>query len=419
MDEEISMFLHRILKIARLLTVVLIGLSSQASFAVVVPAYSSLAGSPRTLYLNFGGLDYSGTWAGKTPGIVPAYDVDGNATAFSDVELANIQQIWGRVAEAYSPFNVNVTTVSPGAIPVENAWSQIVIGPQKASGSDWYGSCGGVAYVNGFKSGGLEYGTGWAFTDHLDNGTPKYTAISATHEAGHQFGLYHQKLYAADGKLVSDYRPSMDGDRTAPIMGVAYSSIRDLWSDGTSGSATSYQSDRDILTTTLGYRPDGDNDDMTHAIPLIATPDATISASGIIKEPTENDFFKFTTDSGLVSLNVCHNAYGGMLDSKLLLYDDEGFLLQSIDPVLTSTRPNYGLDASFNGYLEAGFYYLGITSHGSYGDVGQYTVTGTIVVPEPGTLILLELGSMCLLAFAWRSRMCATFRRYHQLPFTN
>src|ERR1043165_3350316 len=86
--------------------------SPSVQAAVPVPAfYSSRPGAAYTLYLDFGGFTYSGTRNGLTPGVTPAYSVDGDVTSFSALELSNIQQIWSRVATQYAPFNINVTTV--------------------------------------------------------------------------------------------------------------------------------------------------------------------------------------------------------------------------------------------------------------------------------------------------------------------
>src|SRR5206468_1200389 len=74
------------------------------------PALHSLSGAVAKLYLDFNGdtnPQYHTT---------PAYDRDGNPASFNDQELSDIQEIWARVAERYSPFKIDVTTVDPGNI---------------------------------------------------------------------------------------------------------------------------------------------------------------------------------------------------------------------------------------------------------------------------------------------------------------
>ena len=56
------------------------------------------------------------------PGTTPAFDTDGDPTTFSDSEISQMQQIWTRVAEKFSPFNIDVTTVNPGNIGVLSRW---------------------------------------------------------------------------------------------------------------------------------------------------------------------------------------------------------------------------------------------------------------------------------------------------------
>jgi len=81
----------------------------------VTPAYSSSPGAAYTLYLDFSGFTFNGTWGntGKTPGTLSPFNTDGNATTFSTTELSSISKIWTRTAEKYAPFNINITTVDP------------------------------------------------------------------------------------------------------------------------------------------------------------------------------------------------------------------------------------------------------------------------------------------------------------------
>src|SRR5262249_54929550 len=144
------------------------------------------------LYLDFNGAPAM-TWGSFTTAITPAYDTDGDASTFTPGELTNIQNIWARVAEIYSPFNINVTTVDPG-----NLDNQVT--PRVIIGGDgfWFGSAGGVAYVGAFYNSAPNIA--WVFPKMLANGHVKYTADAISHEAGHTFGLQHQSSYSGSTK---------------------------------------------------------------------------------------------------------------------------------------------------------------------------------------------------------------------------
>jgi hypothetical protein len=112
-----------------------------------VPALNSDPGAPATLYLDFHG-EGAMTWGGLFAPATPAYDIDGDPTTFSSQELANIQQIWAAVSEAYSPFNVNVTTVDPGnwSSGGQHQFRDVIGG-----NGTWTGFTeGGTAYVGSF-----------------------------------------------------------------------------------------------------------------------------------------------------------------------------------------------------------------------------------------------------------------------------
>src|SRR5688500_1031922 len=113
--------------------------------SLVVPAYSSLPGAAATLYLDFDG-DSTAVWGSYQPGDTPAYDIDGNVTALSGLELDYLKQIFDFAAEGFSPFQINVTTVAPGPLADGEAY-RVVVGGH----GDWRGgSAGGTAYRNSF-----------------------------------------------------------------------------------------------------------------------------------------------------------------------------------------------------------------------------------------------------------------------------
>jgi hypothetical protein len=357
--------------------------------ALVVPEYSSLPGAHAKVYLDFGGTNFSGTWNGKTPGVVPAYDTNGDASSFSAAELANIYQIFVRVSEKYSPFNINVTTVNPNN---ENngETARLIIGGSNA----WYGSGGGVAFINGFTNGSSN--VGWVFPKNLSNGNPKTVAEAAAHEAGHLFGLNHQSTWKqqTDGTWTKteEYNTNGGSATKSPIMGNSYSAARGLWWNGTTTSSTTIQDDLSVLsrpTNAFGYRADDHADLFADATSLIADPLGRVSSSGIISKTSDLDLFSFQTGTGTIRFQTALAEYGGMLDSTLQLFAADGTLMQ--------TNATDSLTETLVWSVYAGTYYIGVSSRGNYGDIGQYLLTGQIIsVPEPALLPALMLGAVAL-----------------------
>ena len=176
-----------------------------------VPILHSDPKASAKLYLDFDGDPVTPDWLGVTVPVTPAYDIDGDPTTFSSTELKNIQEIWARVAEKYSPFNIDVTTVDPGNLDNLKT-TRIVIGGD----GGWLGAdAGGVAPIGGFSNDSPN--TGYVFSG-LDGESTKVIGEQAAHEAGHTFGLLHHSIFNADGTVATEYDP---GDAlTAPIMGV-------------------------------------------------------------------------------------------------------------------------------------------------------------------------------------------------------
>src|SRR5262249_3593850 len=152
---------------------------------------------------------------------------------------ANIHFIWQIVAEDYSPFNINVTTVAPAA-DAQHV-SQIDIG-----GDSWISGAGGVAQV-----GGVTYGTGSSpargFVFSNVTGDIWWIAAATAHESGHTMGLWHQSYWSGT-TLVYEYQPG-PGDGTGPIMGGGSSASRAMWWYGTSNlGSTFYQDDMQVIS---------------------------------------------------------------------------------------------------------------------------------------------------------------------------
>ncbi|MEA5464082.1 pre-peptidase C-terminal domain-containing protein [Leptothoe sp. PORK10 BA2] len=342
---------------------------------------NSNTGADHTIYLDFDGHVTTGTLWNQNYGDriqTDAYDTDGDTSNFSTSERESIWRIWQRVAEDFSPFDVNVTTALPSTQQLtrnpgnDTQWGiRVAIG---GSASDWYGSsAGGVAYLNTFNS-SVDTPT-FAFSETL--GTEKNVAEAISHEVGHTLGLSH------DGDATNDYYRGHGSGATgwAPIMGVGYSQELTQWSRGEYRNAGNPQDDLDIITgqNGFGYRTDDHGDQLTDASAL-AVNGAGVATYGIIETNTDTDWFSFATTSGNISLDINPFERGANLDILAELYDASGQLV-------IGSNPTNSLSASFNTTLSAGQYYLSVTGTGQgdlltgysdYGSLGQYSITGAV-----------------------------------------
>jgi hypothetical protein len=360
-----------------------------------VPQLSSLPGAKASIYLNFTG-DFTPVWGGFSNIKTPAYDIDGDPNTFSQTELNNIKQIWQYVAEDYAPFNINVTTVPPANMG-HGFTQQIDIG---GSGS-WLGFLsGGVSYIGSFTSPSVPP-ISFVFPGNLGAGYPKYVGDSSSHEAGHAFGLYHQALYDANGNLVNQYNPG-PGDGTAPLMGGSYYAPLSRWWLGPNvNSVTEIQDDMAIIASAangFGYRPDTGNTMGTAR--TLAVSNGQVSGSGIIIQPTDTNFWSFTTAAGRITLNMNVATGVNNLVAKLALEDANGNIIATADD---NSSTAYSAVISAN--VVGGTYYLVAESHGGYGDVGQYTLSGNIIplttTPPSAPAVLIATAGVGQVSLAW------------------
>jgi hypothetical protein len=369
-----------------------------------VPAYSSKPGAPVTIYLDFDG-DPATTWYTYTVPPTPAYDVpvyDPNTgqlvrdpSSFSATELANINEIWQRVSEAFSPFNVNVTTVDPGSYPYRVA-EHIIIG---GDGS-WIttNTLSGTAATGSFYD-TTKLNRAYVFSVNTVNGTPKPTAEQVAHELGITFGMYDQSVYNSAGTRTNQFNPGTN--LFAPYLGATVSSVRGMWWVGTSWlewydfSRAQWvpfiQDDMSYIasaTTSIAYRPDDYGNTTQTASAITGSNPKT--KSGIIEQSSDVDYFSFTTTGGSATLRVDPAQYGSMLDPKIILYNAAGQQIAQADASYIDRFHPYPGDI-ITITLSAGTYYISIQGHGMLSagvyasgndlgkgmDVGQYTVTVT------------------------------------------
>lgn len=329
-----------------------------------IPILHSLPGAAASIYLDFDG-HFEPIWGSYSNISTPVFDIDGDPTTFSDLELTRIANIWARVAEDFAPFQINVTTENPGNFS-NGVGLRIAIG----GSYDWYGSpAGGVAYVNSFTSSVAN--TAYVFPNALGL-SEKSIAEAASHEAGHAFGLRHQSVYDTNGIKTAEYNPG--GAGWAPIMGVSYYQPLTTWHNGTSAvGSTVLQDDMAVIASALnafGYRPDDHADSVGGGTPL-SVDGHSVFGAGVVEYMTDVDAFAFATDAGTITLIVDAAPLGPNLDVILELHHDQNGLV-------ATANPSNSQGAVIIADVPAGDYTLLVKSTGLYGRVGQYTVSGAI-----------------------------------------
>jgi serralysin len=354
----------------------------------------------KTVFLDFDGHATTGTpWnTGGNTITTGVYSFEGDSS-FSDNELTQIQEIWQRVAECFSPFDVNVTTEAP---PVEDLinrgtsdtrWGiRVTIGD---STPDPAPQAGGVAYLGSFTW-DTDTPT-FVFTSRLGN-FGKYIADATIHEVGHTLGLSH------DGRTtpVEGYYQGHGSGVTAwaPHMGVGYGVNLVQWSKGEYTNADNPEDDLAIIVDPIdngwsgpngfGYRPDDASNTSQTAANIGGTAAAgvfNIAQKGVIEKRADVDWYKITAGTGSINVTATGGPENSMLDINLELYNSGGTLLASSQPVNQLT-------ATVSRTVSAGTYYVkveGVARTGTgtgnppdegysdYGSLGQYSLTGTCV----------------------------------------
>jgi hypothetical protein len=330
-----------------------------------VPVFNSLPGAVCVAYLDMDGQVVSGTqWAGGAT--ITARGIVGT------LSNAQILEICRRTAEDYSPFQINVTTEESVYLAApSNRRIRCIITPD----NEWFGSAGGVAYLNSFTWTGDT--PCWVFSDMLSN-SPRYIAEATSHEIGHTLSLRH------DGRITPSeayYQGHGAGEvGWAPIMGVGYYKLLVQWSKGEYLSADNTEDDLAKITTLngFGYRADQVGGTIGSAAPLNGSSGAR-SAGGIIETTGDKDVFSFSTAGGSCSFTALGDATSQNVDVLLEILDAGG-------SVIASENPDALTDATVSATLSAGSYFLRVSGTGrgdvladgytNYASTGQYSISG-------------------------------------------
>lgn len=363
----------------------------------------SKPGATNVIYIDVDGHSFTNTaWSSGTINAMP-FDTDGNSSSFSSTELAQIAEIWHRIAEDYAPFDTDVTTEEPASFGATTGRILITRNTDASGASMPYSTAGGVAYVNvwGRSDYASRYSPALVYYNNLASYAP-YIAEAATHEMGHNLGLSH------DGTSTdSYYRGHGSGFVSwAPIMGVGYYTNITQWSQGEYTDASLQQDDIQIIKGHLNSRSDDHGNDMFNPTALLVDAQGNINATspetdplnnepenkGIIETRNDIDFFAFDAGSGPLDIVVTPawdsfyngSRRGANLDIKVSLYTWDGQLISSSDP-LDET------DAQITATVNSGQYLLAIsgvgnsqTPYSDYGSLGQYFISGKV---EPFSVV--------------------------------
>ena len=363
---------------------------SQAPLADTFKLHS-LPGSQHTIYLDFDGHTTTGTtWnsaSGRASITSPAYDPSFDGSNFNNQELALIQRVWQRVAEDFSPFQVNVTTEDPGAAALTNSGgSDTQWGTRVVITEDWDNcGCGGFAYLN-------------SFSDPTDepvfvfNSGEIGVSAASTHEVGHALGLSHDGLTTG----AAYYSGHASGDPETgwgPIMGSGYTQNMTTWDAGDYFNSNNQENDWQIITSPqngFGYRTDDHGNNSGSATLLnIVGPNANdsslsdVGGFGVIELDTDTDWFSFEATNGLLNLTInpyvtetfvnTGAGYSRIVETTAVPPDAEQFsnldvlatLYDSNLNVVATSNPNSSLIASLtNVSVSPGTYFLSVDGVG-------------------------------------------------------
>jgi PKD repeat protein len=359
--------------------------------------------SAKVIYLDFKGHTTKGSyWNTDRRGtsiITPAFDIDGKPGTFNYAEHAIIQKIWKEVSDAYAVFDVDVTTQDPGVENIRKTavgdnsygvrvclggkvsylpnWQEIVSNADDLFGITPEIGCfnkqvSQVAYANDAPV--------LVFTDMLyQRGSAKDIADTTVHELGHAFGLSHSTT--DDGTTQVEYYPGHND--WAPYMGDTMGKSVAQWTKGDyDANATNNEDELAIIATYAPYVADdhGNNIAGATSMPTPAKVKSTAisalpvylytsSATGLINNRADKDFFKIDVGGGEFYIEATAADPQANLNIQIKLYKSDGTEVVNSDPYGMPYEEELGMSDSFHHYdLTKGTYYISIEGVGAYWD---------------------------------------------------
>ncbi len=405
------------------LGVLALGLTAVASAQrpTNVPQLTSRAGGAYTLYLNFAGFDFTGSWGGnQTNPSTTSYATYRNASgSFSTAQQDEIREIWARTAEKFTAFGINVTTVDPAGAGLTDRQrqayydtqariQQTIISPTDSVSNS---TASGVSYLGLLKNSFTTTENGGAGRGYHTNfiattATPAYsdaflkktTAEGIAHENGHALSLNHQADYNANGSLRNEYSDNYNaggGGFTvnapngtfAPIMGFSDFTQRGEWRVGRSASLNGgLQNDVSGImgnTGIGGYYEDGIGNSFATATSIalsggvidsslakgVVVPLAASNPNPIGEANYQGGYYRFSTGGGAMNLRATNGSsflQSGVADPGMTLRNVLRIYDLNLNLVATGAEDSLTRWTEYNGNLSAGSYYALVTSTGGF-----------------------------------------------------
>jgi hypothetical protein len=390
------------------------------------PALNSRPDSEHLIFLDFNGMVVSNTyWNNDLGYAVASWDTrpfsrDADETTFSPLEQQEIEIIWREVAADFEPFDVNVTTVDPGANPY--FYHALITSQTDKNGvANPLVGVGGIAILGDpyiklrdFLVENIRYYSP-AWVNSLSYHSAKEIGLICSHELGHNFGLNH------DGTSTLEYYGGHGGAISwGPIMGNPYDRSLTTWSRGDYKDANNtIEDDLDVLTYQFTQLPDEAGGEPVSAVALTPNNMGEVVVEGVITSAADVDVFRVEMPmAGEVALEVyptTNTAYGAWgtswrssLNLQLRVLDEEG-------GVVVSNRVLNRLHGEASVSLAAGTYYIELDGVGSgdplasspsgfsdYGSVGKYVLSGFLPADTDGDGMpdgweVVQLGSVAAL----------------------
>jgi len=384
----------------------------------------SRPGSTNVLFLDFDGHSITGTaWnnsTGTTTLVALPFDPSTNdspatVAIFTSDELNRIGQIWHRMSEDLSPFDIDVTTEEPATFTRTTGrvlFTHDTDANSKAMPSQ---NAGGVAYLNVF--GNSNYATYYSpalvyYTNLYTNqhGDATLNAEAGSHEFGHNIALGH------DGDSSTTYYGGHGSGNVTwgPIMGGSYRDHVSQWSKGEYTDASNTQDDLALIAADLGYIADDHGDSSATSTELVVEPNGDVLVSspeldphndlptnkGIINDRTDTDWFYIDVGAGPLNLVATPSWHsftslpyrGSNLDIEMSLYDSLLTELEVNDPS-TDTFATVSLASATAGRYYVKIDGVGNANYSDYNSMGMYFIEGAIspvsldnTIPSPSPM---------------------------------